>query len=101
MHNRRLFHTLHESTVTQIERLTLEAEHVQDPSVAPRDHSNPNAAAPAWRGLPVQMQLPPNTGPVKVSLAPHASIICSVALIFMLPHLTHRIAQSLLNSAHI
>lgn len=73
----------------QIERLTLEAEHVQDPSVAPRDHSNPNAAAPAWRGLPVQMQLPPNTGPVKVSHAPHAYIICSIALVPMSPHVMH------------
>lgn len=53
----------------QIERLTLEAEHVQDPSVAPIDHRPGSQEPPAWRGLPVQMQLPPQTGPVKVTLS--------------------------------
>lgn len=54
----------------QIERMTLEAEHVQDPSVAPIDHQPASQTPPVWRGLPVQMQLPPHTGPVKVHPKP-------------------------------
>ncbi len=49
--------------------MTLEAEHTQDPAVAPADHRAPSQTPPAWRGHPVQMQLPPKTGPVKVTLA--------------------------------
>lgn len=56
----------------QIERMTLEAEHVQDPSVAPIDHQPASQTPPVWRGLPVQMQLPPHTGPVKVNAASHS-----------------------------
>ena len=52
----------------QIDRMTLEAEHVQDPSVAPVDHQPASQTPPVWRGLPVQMQLPPHTGPVKVDI---------------------------------
>lgn len=61
----------------QIERMTLEAEHVQDPSVAPIDHQSASQTPPAWRGLPVQMQLPPHTGPVKVKAAsnPFTSVL--------------------------
>lgn len=51
--------------------MTLEAEHVQDPSVAPIDHQPASQTPPVWRGLPVQMQLPPHTGPVKVIPASH------------------------------
>lgn len=52
--------------------MTLEAEHVQDPSIAPVDHQPASQTPPVWRGLPVQMQLPPHTGPVKVGvLLPH------------------------------
>ena len=57
----------------QIERMTLEAEHVQDPSVAPIDHQPASQTPPVWRGLPVQMQLPPHTGPVKVHPEPQAA----------------------------
>ncbi len=53
----------------QIERMTLEAEHTEDPTVAPVDHHPPSQTPPAWRGHPVQMQLPPKTGPVKVTLS--------------------------------
>jgi len=53
----------------QIERMTLEAEHTQDPALAPVDHCAPSQTPPAWRGHPVQMQLPPKTGPVKVTLS--------------------------------
>ena len=54
------------SDLLQIERMTLEAEHAQDPSIAPIDHQPTSQAPPVWRGHPVQMQLPPQTGPVKV-----------------------------------
>ena len=49
--------------------MTLEAEHVQDPSIAPIDHVPASQTPPVWRGHPVQMQLPPQTGPVKVTTA--------------------------------
>ncbi|DBA86334.1 TPA: hypothetical protein ACH3X2_005568 [Trebouxia sp. C0005] len=57
------------SVTLRIERMTLEAEHTQDPAVAPADHRAPSQTPPTWRGHPVQMQLPPKTGPVKVTLA--------------------------------
>ncbi|KAL0049175.1 hypothetical protein WJX82_008170 [Trebouxia sp. C0006] len=53
------------SVTLRIERMTLEAEHTQDPALAPVDHRAPSQTLPAWRGHPVQMQLPPKTGPVK------------------------------------
>lgn len=62
-HHRVTWHCL------QIERMTLEAEHVQDPSIAPIDHAPASRTPPVWRGHPVQMQLPPQTGPVKVKAA--------------------------------
>ncbi|DBA95519.1 TPA: hypothetical protein ACH3X3_013374 [Trebouxia sp. C0006] len=57
------------SVTLRIERMTLEAEHTQDPALAPVDHRAPSQTLPAWRGHPVQMQLPPKTGPVKVTLS--------------------------------
>lgn len=47
----------------QVERVTVEAEHVGDPSVAPRDqHSCP----PAWKPYAFSMSIPPNSAPSKV-----------------------------------
>lgn len=68
----------HNTMAMQIERMTLEAEHVQDPSVAPVDHRPAAQNPPVWRGLPVQMQLPPHTGPVKVNSAscPFNRVLC-------------------------
>lgn len=69
----------------QIDRMTLEAEHVQDPSVAPVDHQPPSQQPPVWRGLPVQMQLPPHTGPVKVG----CFLVCCMAHCVMIQHIGH------------
>lgn len=48
----------------QISRMTLEVQHVGDPSVAPRDQST----APAWKPSVVSVNLPAQTGPSLVRL---------------------------------
>ena len=51
-----------------MEKLTLEAEHLADPSVAPRDQAT--LAKAAWKPNPVAMWLPAATSPTKASALP-------------------------------
>ena len=53
----------------KVERVTLDAEHVGDPSVAPRDQGG---SPPAWRPSAFAMSIPPNSLPSKVCLG-HAT----------------------------
>ena len=52
----------------QVEKLTLEAEHLADPSVAPRDQAT--LAKATWKPNPVAMWLPAATSPTKASALP-------------------------------
>jgi len=68
-----------------VEKLTLEAEHLADPSVAPRDQAT--LAKAAWKPNPVAMWLPAATSPTKASALPicsgrHAlqSMLCNVVI---------------------
>lgn len=50
----------------QVDRLALEAEHVGDPSIAPRDQAlSALQGTPSWRSHPVALFLPPDTPPTK------------------------------------
>ncbi|KAK9846875.1 hypothetical protein WJX84_009549 [Apatococcus fuscideae] len=53
----------------KVDRLALEAEHVGDPSIAPRDQAlGALQGTPSWRTHPVALFLPPETPPTKVVL---------------------------------
>lgn len=50
------------ASTLQVERVTVEAEHVGDPSVAPRDQQH---GPPAWRPYAFKISIPPNSPPFK------------------------------------
>ena len=55
-------------SLLQIERMSLEAEHMGDPAVAPRDQQG-HPSSPAWRAEPVKLELPPRQPPILVELS--------------------------------
>lgn len=53
---------LDKGLLVQLDRVQLDAEHVGDPSLAPRDQ--PDSAS--WKPHAYQMTVPPNSGPQQV-----------------------------------